>query len=115
VSSWNEDTRHANACAQYGPGQFFVIASRVGGWPAICGSRFDYSADRAGDVMHVTDRLTASDVARGRDTPQADCVNGLCCDSPETRSHTFYDVKTGKLLATLQAGSNAGHHCTACG
>lgn len=83
-------------------GQFFVIASRVGGWPAICGSLFDYSADLAGDTMHIREQLTASDVARGRDAPQADAVNGLCWDAPETRSHTFYDTKTAKLLATLQ-------------
>lgn len=44
-------------------GQVFVITSRVGGWPAICGSLFDYTADLSGDILHVTEQLTASDVA----------------------------------------------------
>lgn len=88
--------------APAGPGQFFVVVQNVGGWPAVCSSYSDYSVELAGDTIHMTEQFTASSIARGRDTPQADPENGLCWEAPETRTHTFYDVKSAKVLASVQ-------------
>jgi len=88
--------------APAGPGQFFVVSQSVGGWPAVCSPYTDYSVDLAGDTIHMTEKVTGSSVARGRDTPQADPENGLCWEAPETRTHTFYDVKSAKVLASVR-------------
>jgi len=88
--------------APAGPGQFFVVVQSVGGWPAVCSPYSDYSVKLADGTIHMTQEFTDSNIARGRDTPQADPENGLCWETPETRTHTFYDVKSGKVLASLQ-------------